>query len=112
MELKDFIEQSVSDIVEATKTIKTKYNVGHFTMHPIANSSICDAYYKPHEIEFDIAVTTSENGTAKAGSKIGISVLGANINGEKGFTNENCSRIRFSIPFYPEYINNKGHNHD
>ena len=105
MELKDFIKQSVSDIIDATKTIKTKYNVGHPTKHPIVNSSIYDANRKPHEIEFDIAVTTSENGTAKAGSKIGISVLGANINGEKGFTNENCSRIKFSIPFYPEYIN-------
>ncbi len=105
MELKDFIEQSVSDIVEATKTIKTKYNVGHSTMHPIANYNKYEANRSPHEIEFNIAVTTSENGTAKAGSKIGISVLGANVNGEKGFTNENCSRIKFSIPFYPEYIN-------
>ncbi len=103
MELKDFIEQSVSDIVEATRNLKQKYNKDNCCLAPRFSVDINDVL---HNINFDIAVTTSENGTAKAGSKIGISVLGANIKGEKGFTNENCSRIKFSIPFYPEYIDN------
>ena len=102
MELKDFIEQSVSDIVEATQNLKQKYNKGNCCLAPKFSVNLNNAL---HNINFDIAVTTSENGTAKAESKIGISVLGANINGEKGFTNENCSRIKFSIPFYPEHIN-------
>lgn len=102
MELKDFIEQSVSEIVEATQNLKQKYNKDNSSIAPRFSANINDVL---HNINFDIAVTTSENGTAKAGSKIGISVLGANVNGEKGFTNENCSRIKFSIPFYPEFIN-------
>lgn len=108
MELKDFIEQSVSDIAEATQSLKKKYNNGYeepgFEQNPISPIQATHLNKDDHSIYFDIAVTTSENGTAKAGSKIGISVLGAKINGEKGFTNENCSRIKFAIPFYPEYI--------
>lgn len=107
MELKDFIEQSVSEIVEATQSLKKKYNnpqwgVRHQPIAPMKRSSL---NHTSHSIDFDVAVTTTEKGTAKAGSKIGISILGANINGETGFTNENCSRIKFSIPFYPEFIN-------
>lgn len=101
MELKDFIEQSISDIVEATKNVKGNCNRNNDCIAP---EFAANFNREIHNINFDIAVTTAETGTAKAGSKIGISVLGANINGEKGFTNENCSRIKFSIPFYPEYI--------
>ncbi len=83
MELKDFIEQSVSDVVEATKNLKEKYNNPHLgdRHQPIAAMKKSSLDYTSHSIDFEIAVTTSENGTAKAGSKIGISVLGANING-------------------------------
>lgn len=101
MELKDFIEQSISDIIEATNNIKEKYNKNN---HCIAPEFAANLNHAAHNIDFDIAVTTAETGTAKSGSKIGISVLGANINGEKGFANENCSRLKFSIPFYPEFI--------
>lgn len=108
MELKDFIEQSVSDIVEATQNLKQKYNNGYietgFEENPISPTQATHLNKEDHSINFDIAVTTSENGTAKAGTKIGISVLGANMNGEKGYINEQASRIKFSIPFYPEFI--------
>ncbi len=105
MKLKDFIEQSVSDIADATQKLKQKYNLhSNNKCHVIAAYKESSLDYNSHAIDFDIAVTTSENGTAKAGSKIGISVLGANINGERGYNNENTSRIKFSIPFYPEYI--------
>jgi len=101
MELKDFIEQSISDIIDATKSVKEKQGKNNYCIAPEFAANL---NHTTHNINFDIAVTTAETGMAKAGSKIGISVLGANINGEKGFTNENCSRIKFSIPFYPEYI--------
>lgn len=108
MELKEFIEKSVSDIIEATINLKRKYNKKNYKSDDVINeynpvAPICNRH-NSLTIDFDIAVTTSENGTAKAGSKIGISVLGANLNGEKGYNNENTSRIKFSIPFYPEYI--------
>ena len=74
-------------------------------MDVIAAYKVSSLDYNSHAIDFDIAVTSSESGTAKGESKIGISVLGANINGERGYNNEHISRIKFSIPFYPEYIN-------
>ncbi len=106
MELKEFIEQSVSDIVDATQKLKQKYNLHpNNKCHVIAAYKVSSLDYNSHAIDFDIAVTSSESGTAKGESKIGISVLGANINGERGYNNEHISRIKFSIPFYPEYIN-------
>lgn len=106
MELKDFIENAVSDIIDATQGLKNKYNDKNAMEYdqPIAPNKDHSFKNNQHTIDFDIAVTTSENGNAKAGSKIGISVLGANIGGEKGYTNENSSRIKFSVPFYPEHI--------
>lgn len=111
MELKDFIESSVSDIVEAIKDLKNKYNTkkiqegmcGYAEFNPIAPDS--SNTKKQTNIEFDIAVGSSETGKSETGGKVGISVLGAQIGGELGYTNENSSRIKFSIPFYPEYIN-------
>lgn len=103
MELKEFIEQTMSDIVESISDLKNKYDHdGRFIVASLRNENENIAC---HKVEFDVAVTTSENGAAKAGSKIGISVLGANINGEKGYINENVSRIKFSIPYSPEHIN-------
>ena len=108
MELKEFIENATTDIIEAILDLKVKYNKKYiencFEKNPVAPHHQAANNHHSHAIDFDIAVTTSESGTAKAGSKIGISVLGANLNGEKGYNNENTSRIKFSIPFYPEYI--------
>ena len=109
MKLKDFIKKSVSDITNATINLKKKYNNKKYKSDDIINEynpiAPISNRNKSLTIDFDIAVTTSENGNAKAGSKIGISVLGASLNGEQGYNNENTSRIKFSIPFYPEYIN-------
>lgn len=113
MELKDFIENSVSDIVDAIKDLKVKYNTEYvrfggtrkFEPNPIASDHTnFSENRKPTSIEFDIAVASSETGKSETGGKIGIKVLGAQIGGELGYKNENSSRIKFSIPFYPEYI--------
>lgn len=111
MELKDFIEQSISDIIGAVKNLKEKYNncsqvfIDNET-NPIAPNypQLNIATQKNRAIEFDIAVTTSENGSAKASGKVGIKVLGGSLDGELQSKQENLSRIKFSIPFYPEYI--------
>ncbi len=111
MELKDFVEQSVSDIIDAVKNLKEKYNncsqlfIDKET-NPIAPNypQLNIAAQKNRAIEFDIAVTTSESGSTKACGKVGITVLGGSLDGELQSKQENLSRIKFSIPFYPEYI--------
>lgn len=107
MELKDFIEQSVSDIIEATQSLKTKHNSSYSNKNPIAPDFAQNLNTSAHKIDFDIAITTSETNNEKSGGKIGIKVLNAGIGKEDSCMTENASRIQFSIPFYPEYIDTK-----
>lgn len=110
MELKDFIYSVTTDIIEAISELKEKYNkkveVNNFEPNPVAPRQATNKDVS-HTIDFDILVTTSENATGKAGGKVGISVLGANLNGEAGYSSENSSRLKFSIPFFPEFIDKK-----
>ncbi len=112
MELKEFIESATTDIIEAISELKGKYNVNYiengYERNPISplqqthnNNNLS------HSIDFDIAVTTSENNNSKTGGKLGIKIINANVGGEQSYTNENSSRIKFSIPFYPEFIAKK-----
>ena len=112
IELKDFIEQSVSDITDAIKNLKQKYNASpqiqrlkNFEYNPIApNNDDLNDKLQQKTIDFDIAVTTVRSASAKAGGKVGIKVIGGSLNGECCGTKENSSRLKFSIPFYPGYI--------
>lgn len=116
MELKEFIKQSVSDMIDAVAELKDKYNTTAiiknsqiiYEKNPIApKSSHIDMGI--HKIDFDIAITSSETNSEKSGGKIGIKVIDAGIDKKNNCTTENASRVRFSIPFYPEYIDK---NHD
>ena len=115
MELKDFIEQSVSDIIEAIKELKQRYNISPQMsgLESCEDNPIAPVYdrlnnkQEKRAIEFDVAVTTSENSSIKTEGKVGIKVIGGSIDGEHQAMLENTSHIKFSIPFYPEYIRKK-----
>lgn len=109
MELKDFIEQSVSDIIEATQGLKKKYNNPHSGKKHLVIAAEKETSLRrvSHSIDFDVAITTSETNNEKSEGKIGIKVLNAGIGKEEGCTTEKASRIKFSIPFYPEFIDYK-----
>lgn len=111
MELKEFIESATTDIIEAISELKGKYNVNYiesdYERNPISPLQQTYNDNLSHSIDFDIAVTTSENSNSKTGGKLGIKIINANVGGEQNYTNENSSRIKFSIPFYPEFIAKK-----
>lgn len=111
MELKEFIESATTDIIEAISELKGKYNVNYiesgYERNPISPLQQTYNDNLSHSIDFDIAVTTSENNNSKTGGKFGIKIINANVGGEQSYTNENSSRIKFSIPFYPEFIAKK-----
>jgi hypothetical protein len=48
-------------------------------------------------IEFDVAVTTKKAGAGKAGAKLKLSVVEAEIGGGGSAAKENVSRIKFTI---------------
>jgi len=104
MELQDFVEQSVSDIINAVHNLKEKYNTaGHGVIAPYAKHN---DQTQCHQINFDIAISSAESNMNSTSGKAGIRVIGASINGEKNSEHENSSRIKFSIPFFPESIDN------
>lgn len=105
MELKDFIEQSVSDIADATHRLMKKYN-----HHKRDRNNVIAAYKdsslerNKHSIDFDIAVTVSKRNNEKRGAKWGVYILNANMKDENECENEKINHIKFSIPFYPENL--------
>ena len=113
MELKDFLEKSVSDIVEAVSSLKSKYNTSQviepdnfceYEPNPIAPLEGHSIAPSDHKIDFDIAVTTTENNNKKNKGELKISVIGGSSYNEKNCSNEQISRIKFSVPFCPEHI--------
>ncbi len=48
-------------------------------------------------IEFDVAVTTKKSGEGKAGAKLKLSVVEAELGGGGGASKESVSRIKFTI---------------
>lgn len=111
MELKEFIKTSVTEITAAIKELKNEHNSSlqksnvNFEQNPIApDYKNLNGNQKNRSIDFDIAVVSSENETKFQGGKIGIKVVGGEMTNSSAATKENSSRIKFSIPFYPEYI--------
>lgn len=101
MELKDFIQKTLTEICDAvTEAGKSNQQIAP----QIFTEWISDKQTKPSLIEFDIAVTTTEENSKEGGAKVGtiISVLKADIGGKKTDRDETSSatRIKFSVPVY------------
>ena len=122
MELKDFIKGVVFDITNAVKECQEELDNGAI-VSPINGASdenkikTMNGYFKVSNIDFEVAVSvdteTGEEGIAKRGIEVGGSALGLQFGakiGDKSInerireSNENTSKIRFSIPvIYPTY---------
>ncbi|NSX55053.1 trypco2 family protein [Parasulfitobacter algicola] len=107
MDLKEFIIETISGIVDATDQLQTSYEpTGTIINPPVSNSerdlyeegSSKHRYRRVEVVEFDVAVSAaSETG---AGGKVGIKILSieAGADGNHSRKNEEASRVRFSIP--------------
>lgn len=107
MELKEFIEKSLSDICLGIKAAQNN------TFEKLGNYPISPAFIdgKPvynkniEKIEFDICVTTSENTKSSKVGNGNIKVVSASLSSEEQAKMENISRIKFSVPFFPAALN-------
>ena len=104
MELKEFVKDTISDISDAIVEINREKSECGLIVNPCKYSPNGARGIKTpdgrliYEIEFNLSVSISERDTANG--KIGISVIGASINGES--QSMNISNIRFVIPVaYP-----------
>lgn len=107
MNLKEFIEETISAIVEATTSLQNKFEAQGTIINPPVSVTERDLYevgssshrYRRVEtIEFDVAVTAaSETGAAgKAGLRIFTAEAG--VEGKRTTAKEEVSRVKFTIP--------------
>ncbi|MBU2998965.1 hypothetical protein KO491_03875 [Roseovarius nubinhibens] len=107
MDIKDFIKETISGIVEAAHELhaeldsKSIYiNPPRSVSHPglFDENSPAQTHRQIQEIEFDIAVTASSD--TKAGGKAGLRILeiGATAEGAHSRASEEVSRVKFTIP--------------
>jgi|SRR6056297_1209068 len=121
MDLKEFIKETVSGIVNASQEL-TKEGLGSAILNPptdVNRSTVYEedgighVYRRVENIEFDVAVTV-EDETQKEG-KAGLKVFSNEVGGgaSKGNRNEVVSRVRFSMsicmPRTEQEITNRFH---
>ena len=111
MELKEFIKESLSQIIDAVKETQEKYKDTNVLVCPddvqgednnlyIDNENFnqyYNRYTRVQNIEMDIAISVTE----KEGNKSGIGIakiINAGISSENAQQNESISKIKFSIP--------------
>lgn len=107
MDLKEFIKETISGIVDATLELQGDYEASDAIINPPVSVKDRDlfeengpahTYRRVQVVEFDVAVSaTSETaGGGKAGLKI-LSV-DAGVEGRHNRASEEASRVKFSIP--------------
>ena len=114
MDIKQFVKESVSQIVEAINESNPKLqSIGSFipTGGMIGEGVLFSANSEPSKdankennhrhflkVDYDLAVTVSTSTTSNAGVRIKIAVLGAESTYEESNQNQCISRIKFMIP--------------
>ncbi|MDO3390616.1 hypothetical protein Q3C19_09025 [Bacteroides sp. ET489] len=111
MELKEFIKESLSQIIDAVKETQEKYKDTNVVICPDNIQEVKDGLYildeneydnyssrsKVQNIDMDIAISVTE----KEGNKSGLGIakiINAGISSENTQQNESISKIKFSIP--------------
>ncbi len=104
MELKDFIKGVIRDVTDAVSESQKELSNGA-VVSPMDINNDQKAYIMKGEkyitvsdIDFDIAITVSAE--SDKGGNVGgsIRVLSASFGGKVAVTNEEVSRVKFSIP--------------
>ena len=119
MELKEFIKGTITSIVEATSELQDEFESQSVLINPPSAQSGGNVFQvgsenytlrRVKEVDFDVAVTTSDE--SSKGAKAGIKVFSAEIggSGKKSKGTENVSRVRFSIPLALKPTKEEGEN--
>lgn len=116
MKLEDFISESLSQIINGVKKaqIHAEQNGAKINASTFSRAkSIGDSYYDEYSnrpaqvIDFDIAVTTKEQGETSGKAGVFVTVFGAGIEGSESSENFISNRIKFAIPILLPYQKTK-----
>ncbi|SFE24779.1 hypothetical protein SAMN04488523_1062 [Sulfitobacter brevis] len=107
MDLKDFIKETMTGIIEATNELQDQWSDEGVYVNPPMSKSSSEVYEENSSdhifrqiqtVKFDVAVTAASetSGGGKAGLKVFSAEIGAK--GEHSRQSEEVSRVQFTIP--------------
>lgn len=107
MELKDFVSATLRSIIDGVKDAQDHAAKSGARINPLGLHSrdlkripLFERETKNilREIEFDVAVTTTEGTQSKGGIGIFVGSVGVGAQGQSEAANSTVSRIKFSVP--------------
>jgi hypothetical protein len=107
MELKDFVSETLKQVMEGVKMAQEKAAEVGGTVNPkgFINTEKAAPRNMPGDlvaqvINFDIVVSTHDTDKAKGGVGVFVGEIGIGVRGEAESQNMAVNRIQFSIPIY------------
>lgn len=108
MELKDFISGTLIQIIEGVSEAQnyaaennTKVNPPNLTLIKAGSNDIyCDTSNSKYAqiVDFDVAITTSDESSGKAGIGIFVGPVGIGGQTKSDQSNSSVSKLKFSVP--------------
>lgn len=107
MDLKEFVEQTISALVEASMALQDRYEEDEVLINPPAPQSGSGVFHPGsanytfrhvRDVEFDVALTVGAE--TSGGGKAALKIFSAEIGGggDHARSSEQVSRVKFSIP--------------
>jgi hypothetical protein len=110
LKLSDFVRETITEIVNGVQSSKDTvkeaggqvgglvgdYKGGHFSA--FANQNRLGDYSATTEVNFDVAVTTSDESGKSGGAGIFVAAIGIGGKSESVTSNTTVSRIQFTVP--------------
>jgi hypothetical protein len=103
MQLDDFVATSLKELIAGIKRAQAEVAAHGGVINPQVDSAPSGRMHRPtwtvlQDLEFDIAVTVSENEKTGAGLKVAVPWINAGIDGGSGREQSAVSRIKFRVP--------------
>lgn len=107
MRLQNFISETLKEIIAGVKEAQSFAASQGARVNPpwrktlkLQACSVRDAYTGQllQNVEFDVAVTLTEESEAKGGAGIFVAAIGLGVQGKTDISSSSISRVKFSVP--------------
>jgi hypothetical protein len=108
MELKDFVSQVLTQIVEGVKAAQEGEDERNGVVNPLISTGVSEIHKQGHllsihgqvvqVVKFDVAVTVEEGTGTKGGIGVFAGAIGLGSQGESKASQSSVSRIQFEVP--------------
>lgn len=99
MELKEFISESLSQILNGIEEAHTKLQITtHYPAIFHVGQTRNQHFDQVEKFEFEVLVNVESNKNASGGAKINVFSLGIGAEAEKEFRHAQQNKIKFSVP--------------